>query len=323
MGTKTKEFGPNNKTSKLENGAKNGTREKTLSCYKLVPIVWECLPGGTNEIWRKVRGRVKTETKPKKARIIKVLEMLKEMGLVKVVEEGQKKIHVKKLLEFKKAEEYAAHLNHSKRLFSTVFSPQDIAFYVPYLKRRIKKTETNVKVMLLQHIKNGYHHIFREFEKLYQLMEESKAVKETLKKKLVTYLKKHRFVFVKPENKTKNAIYIENLEKLLFEELVQELVTGIKFTVKEGFVVCNLYPALKISGDAKLKERLEKAVNGFIKKNKKSVEQLVVLEKRIASKTNALKKELRYLKEKVKHGEPLAGICQLCPRVIIKEKNEH
>lgn len=245
------------------------------------------------------------------------------MGLVKKIEVGISVKYKKRWREFDTVENYLVSLSHSKKLLSHTFFSKELIKYLPYVETETKRNIVTPETSVLEHLKSGYPTLFEELKALDKLIESSDNLKKELKNALFVYIRRKRFKFAKPMEKILNSVYVEELQEVLFEFQPSILTHGFKLIVEGDFLVCASYPAVRLSGDIKIKDKFEKCVNEFILKNKENSKKLVALWENTMRKACGINSELGYLKERVEHGEPLEGECQLCPRVIIKEEDKN
>ncbi len=255
-----------------------------------------------------------------KSTVYRIIKALEKAGLV----EWKKGEYVKwksEIQAFESKENYEIALNHSKRLF---LEAEDVE--LESLKGELKYI--NYKKLLenkyfINHLKTGYPEIFELYEEWKKIKDDSENKFKEFLDEVRKKVKERGFKIKKHESEVAKGKEVYDLISTLIFDLIRDniRIEDVRLSVDEERVYCEPYKAISISSDPSMLLELRELIISLLNSEKlrkiyDEYRRLRIEENKVYSQ---LEDKIKFLVEKVKHGEPLRGYCGLCPLVIVKE----
>lgn len=293
----------------------NVNRRKRGGIRVYLKIILEKLHDGLEprEVDNRMGGSVPHDT------LYTLLRMLKEAGAIYKDEDGKYYYSCRKGIREFSERNYKIALNHSKQiLLEAEDAPSESLRgkleYISY--ERLIDNE-----YFLQHLSTGYPEIY----KLYQEWKKSKEDLEAKWKEFENEVKRKvegkGFKIRNSESETAKGREVYDTISYLIRLLYSYNIKDIKLELDGEAVYCEPFKAVIISSDPSVISELRDLIVSLVnsKKLRKIYDECRELSIKEREAYSKLEEKLKFLVEKVKHGEPLRGYCDLCPRVLVKE----
>jgi hypothetical protein len=266
------------------------------------------------EVARKIReGRLRPSELECALRIphkslYRAIDCLKAIGVIRKGDDGMYE-WVESWQVFLEGEGYRLKLNHSKEL----------------LKRSEFTDITDWDLSdehLVQHLQSGYPEIYREYEVWQESEKGCKEARERYEGAIRKYAAEHGFEivdYVKLEAGKKQVSHhiYEDAEDYLRYKHLEEM----RIVWRDG-EIWDDYRGLALAKEKDLAKEVEELLRGLVR-SENIQKAFIEMERATKLRDKAhfnYRKDVEWLALKVKHGEPLKGWCDLCPRVVIKQK---
>jgi|GEM_PF-3451168 Fe2+ or Zn2+ uptake regulation protein len=241
-----------------------------------------------------------------------ILRILEESGVIYKDGEKYRLICRKEIQEFRTREEYKIRMKHSSILAEEVKKVLREAERSSDSRRAIRKINLKLNENFLEHLK--------EYHAIYDLLMEFESLEEELRRKEDDFIE-----LLKEELKQRELnekIMSWNAIRIILDHLRGRWI-GLDSRVElfiDGEYLRDKTTKLSLSSARASMKRLEDAMNSIITNDeiRRAYEELIDLEAERDEIYHNLKAKLELLIDKINHGEPLRGLCELCPRVKIK-----
>lgn len=276
----------------------------------------ECLV----KIYHKIKKRPLTPAELEKELSIshktlyRCLSCLEGMGLIHKRDEDGRYEVVREWQEFKNESEYRVKLEHSRMLLGRIIDYVEGKELLPTPPRG-----DYVNEYLLQHIESGYPDIHKQYcdwmKKEDLLKEKRKDFEEKVKKiadergiKLVDDLARAG----------DKGLYRSHLLRVIEGYLRYDELDKMKIIWKDDYV-WDEYKGLALTKDKSLIKDVEGLIRNALSSADlaKAFDQMKDAEKRRDEAYFNYRKSVEWLALKVIHGEPLKGVCDICPKTTI------
>jgi len=241
-----------------------------------------------------------------------ILRILEDSG---VIYKDGGKYHLicrKEIQEFRTREEYRIRMKHSKILIEEVKKALRDAERSSDSRRAIRKIDLKFNENFLEHLK--------EYHEIHGLLMEFESLEKELRRK------EDDFIELLRERLKQRGLDREVMRwkaiRIILDHLRGRWI-GLDSRVElfiDGEYLRDKTTKLSLSSARASAKKLEDAMNSIITSNeiRRAYEELMDLEAERDEIYHNLKAKLELLIDKVNHGEPLRGLCDLCPRVKIR-----
>ncbi|MDI3502850.1 MAG: hypothetical protein PWR09_975 [Archaeoglobi archaeon] len=244
-----------------------------------------------------------------------ILRMLEDSGIIYKDGAKYRLVCRKEIQEFRTREEYLIRMEHSRSLIEEVANALRESEKSSDHPRVIRRIELKLSENFLEHLK--------EYPDVYGLLGRFESLEEEIKKKEESFIELLRGKIKKMD--LREEIMMENAINTILLHLRERRI-GLDSRVTlfvDGEYLRDEITKLSLSSSKSSMKRIEDAMNSIIADSeiKGAYEELMRLEDERDESYHELRGKLEFLISKVKHGEPLKGVCKLCPRVKIRENS--
>jgi len=279
-------------------------RRVRRSIYYYLEIVLDKLKDGVS--WSDLDASSGRGEVPK-ATLSRILNLLKRVGIIYKDEKDGKYYYIwRKSIRVLSKERYEIALNHSKKLVES--------------KNPEKLVESKY---FLEHLETGYPNIYDMYTQWEKAKEDLEKIKKEFENAIKEEISEAGFKIINDINYCKGKVVSTNIFGLI-ERLYSYNIREVELDVDRNNVYCKPYKALPISSDPSAIQELKDLITRLLNSQKlrEIYEKYAKLDEDVRKSWSGLEIELIKLINKVEHGEPLEGECDLCPRILIKEESE-
>jgi hypothetical protein len=240
--------------------------------------------------------------------LFRVLNCLKDIGVVRKRDDG--KYEFESWQVFLDREGYTRKLKHSEELLKPIIERRELTSIEWVLNNKY----------LIQHLHSGYDEIHGKYEEWRRREEEYRISRERFEDAVRKYVAKHGFEIVFYEKLEEGRRQVSHL---IYEDVASYIrrkdLENMRIVWREGWVWDD-YRRLALAREEGLIGEVEKLIYGLVHSEnvKNALKEVdIAMEKRSEAYSN-YRNYVEWLALKVKHGEPLEGYCDLCPRIVIK-----
>jgi len=248
-----------------------------------------------------------------------ILKILKEAGLIYRDEDGKYYYSYRKGIRAFSEKNYKIALNHSKQI---LLEAED----APSESLRGKLEHISYRRLIdneyfLQHLKTGYPEIYELYQKWKKSKEDLEAKWKEFEDEVKREVEEKGFKIRNSESETAKGREVYDTISYLIRRLYSNNIKDIKLGLDRKAVYCEPFKAVIISSDPSVISELRDLIVSLVnsKKLRKIYDECRELSIKKSEAYSKLEEKLKFLVEKVKHGEPLRGYCDLCPMVLVKE----
>jgi hypothetical protein len=241
----------------------------------------------------------------------RVLDCLVAMGLAYKGKDGRYRLeHWQVFLD---GEGYKLKLEHSRKLMEKFIERSDVI-------RPMQWDMTNPHV--LQHLQSGYPEAYGKYEEWVKSEEAHREAEEAFEDAVSDFAARKGFKVVDYEKLEAEgrqvSHYVFGAVKAYLEFKDWE---KMRIVVKEE-KVWDDYRGVALARGGQLVKDVEELLKGLLgsEEVRKAFARLEEAERRKSEALHNYEEELMRLALKVEHGEPLRGFCELCQRVVVKER---
>jgi predicted transcriptional regulator len=251
--------------------------------------------------------------------LYRILGCLQDVGLVRRGEDGRYE-WAEDWQTFLDGEGgYQLKLKHSMELMKPLIEGLEGSERLPSVKPAFLSNER-----LLQHLRSGYFKVYTKYEEWRRSEETLAKSEERFKGMIREHVASHGFEIAPHERLEPGRRQVSDHVYRAVEGYLRAGGSEEPRVVYEDGEVWDSYTGLSLAKGEGLVEEVE----GLLKDLLSSEEikgAFKEKEEAIWRRDEAFfnySKEVEFLALKVKHGEPLKGFCELCPRVVIKKVDE-
>jgi hypothetical protein len=212
---------------------------------------------------------------------------------------------------FLDGEGYMVKLNHSRELLK------------PFIER--SRSELTVigerdlrSKYLIQHLQSGYPEVYREYEEWLKSEKNYEERRKMFEDAVMGYAARHGFEIVEYGRLEAGKRQVSHL---IYDALESHLryKTEVKVAWKDGEVWDEVGVAL--ARDEGLVREVEELLRGMIRSENiaRAFREMKEAGELRDKARFSYEKDLEWLGLRVRHGEPLKGYCDLCPRVVVEK----
>jgi len=251
------------------------------------------------------------ELKVPHKQLYRIIDCLKNIGVINKGEDGKYR-WIEDWQVFLDKEGYVQKLNHSRELL------------MPLIERLEQPSRTSTLSVLtneylIQHLKNGYPMIYLEYNNWQESEKACEKAREAFKEAVREYTAEKGFEIVEYSELKAGKRQVSNIIDVVENYLRYGGLENMKIVWKDGQVHDD-YRGVSLAKEEGLVKEVEKLLRDLIgsEKVKKTFEEMKEATEQTDEAYFEYRKDVEWLALKVKHGEPLKGYCDLCPRIVIK-----
>jgi hypothetical protein len=258
----------------------------------------------------KTPSELKSDLKIPAKSLYRVLSCLEAIGVVRKGVDG--KYRFEDWQVFLDEEQYGVKLNHSRELIKPLLERSEIDVRLCDLSNK----------HLIQHLRSGYPEIYSKYELWRKCEESRKEARRRFEDLIREYVGKAGFEIV---DYVKLEVGKKQISHLIFDVVEAYVEHGdfekMRVVWKEG-KVWDEYRGAVLAREEKYTNEVKELISSLVvsanvQSTRRDIEKA---ENDYFKAESDYKEELMWLALKVKHGEPLKGHCDLCPRIVIERK---
>jgi hypothetical protein len=242
--------------------------------------------------------------------LYRIINCLEAIGVIRKRDDGKYE-WIEDWQIFLDGEGYRIKLKHSEELLKPFVEGSEL--FPP------KEQDLNNE-FIIQHLRSGYPDIYKEYEEWRKSEERCEKAKERFEGTIREHVAKHGFEIVEFGKLEAGK---RQLSHLIYDVAETYFRIGdwqnMKIAWKDG-LVWDEHRGEALAREEGLIKEIEKLLRGLmhsesVKEAFKKMEEAMKL--RDKAHFN-YRKDMEWIALKTKHGEPLRGYCNLCPRIVVK-----
>jgi hypothetical protein len=176
---------------------------------------------------------------------------------------------------------------------------------------------------ILQHLQSGYHEVYGEYEEWVKSEGALREAGEAFRGAVRDYAARKGFEVVEPVKPEAGKRQVFSQVSQVVEAYLQYKDSReVRVALDQEGVVRDEYTGAPLARGGQLVKEVEGLLKDLLNSEeiKKAFAKLEEARRRNLEAFNNYREGLLRLALKVEHGEPLRGSCELCPRVVVKER---